>query len=225
MKKKILTILLAAMVITLPGCSSDTESGSEKTAKNITIDQTADSDGKTGEEADEQEAGEMQAAADAIDKVHAEKKDTLSDTSVDQGDWNGKMLMPDEAQSWVRQSSEADDNGGFAETYSCDDRLQYSWNCVVGETGEAQALADEYIRDRGWTVTSVEANDDLAEKLGLDTCEYTAYEDDEGYSMLHRGILVVDEDAYYTADFRMMEGDMGEYEPSVQEWIAQVYFA
>ena len=62
-------------------------------------------------------------------------------------------------------------------------------------------------------------------KLGLDTVENTADEDGEGYSMLDRGILVGDEDAYYTADFRMMEGDMGEYEPSVQEWIAQVYFA
>ena len=108
MKKKILTILLAAMALTLPGCSSDTESGSEKTAKNITIDQTTDSDGKTGEEADEQEAGEMQAAADAIDKVHAEKKDTLSDTSVDQGGLErentdagrGAILGTAELRSW-----------------------------------------------------------------------------------------------------------------------------
>ena len=65
-------------------------------------------------------------------------------------------------------------------------------------------------------------NEELTEKLGLTTCEYTAYEDDEGYSMLHRGVLVMDKDTYYTADFSMMEGDMGEYEPSVQEWISQI---
>lgn len=40
--------------------------------------------------------------------------------------------------------------------------------------------------------------------------------------MLHRGVLVMDKETYYTADFSMMEGDMGEYEPSVQEWISQI---
>ena len=68
-------------------------------------------------------------------------------------------------------------------------------------------------------------NEELTEKLGLDVCEYTAYEDDEGYSMLHRGVVIVENGVYYTEDFTMMEGDMGEYEPSVQEWIGQVYVA
>ena len=135
MKKKILTILLAAMALTLPGCSSDTESGSAKNRKKH--HDRSDYRFRREDRGGGGRAGgrRMQAAADAIDKVHAEKKDTLSDTSVDQGDWNGKILMLDQAQSWVRQSSEADDNGGFAEIYSCDDRLQYSWNCVVGRNG------------------------------------------------------------------------------------------
>ena len=70
MKRKILTILLAVVVLAIPGCSSDTGKGSGKTAENITIETEngKKTDGKTGEEADEQEAGEMQAAADAIDR-------------------------------------------------------------------------------------------------------------------------------------------------------------
>ena len=224
MKKKALMILLAAAALTMPGCSSDA-GGSDKTAENITIEteNDAQTDGKTGEEADEQEAGEMQAAADAIDKAHAKKKEETSDTSVAQGDWSGKKLNLDASGEWTRQKSESDGNGGFTETYSCTDRLEYTWNYVSEDADDAKSTAGSYIEDNGWTVTSVAANEELTKELGLDACEYTAYEDDEGYSMLHRGVVVVDDGAYYTADFRMMEGDMGEYEPSVQEWIAQMY--
>lgn len=224
MKKKVLTVLLAAVVLTMPGCSSDSKSGSDQTAKDITIEmeQETESDGKTGEEADEQEAGEMQAAADAIDKVHAEREEASSDTSVEPEDWDGKKLVLAQTDSWVCKSSAADDNGGFAETYQCDDRLEYSWSCASGEAEDAQTQTDTYIDGKGWTGTSVTENEELTEKLGLTTCEYTAYEDDEGYSMLHRGVLVMDGETYYTADFSMMEGDMGEYEPSVQEWISQI---
>lgn len=227
MKKRVLAVLLAAVVLTMPGCSSDANDGSSEKVKDITIEteQETDSDGKTGEEADEQEAGEMQAAADAIDKAHAEKEETASDTNVEQGDWDGKRVMLDQTESWIRQSSSANDDGGFAETYNCDDRLQYTWNCASGEMEDAQSQTDAYIEANGWTVSSVTANDELTEKLGLTTCEYSAYEDDQGYSMLHRGILIMDGETYYTADFRMMEGDMGEYEPSIQEWIAQIELA
>lgn len=37
-EEKILTILLAAVVLAIPGCSSDTGKGSGKTAENITIE-------------------------------------------------------------------------------------------------------------------------------------------------------------------------------------------
>lgn len=227
MKRKILTILLAAVVLAIPGCSSDTGKGSGKTAENITIETEngKKTDGKTGEEADEQEAGEMQAAADAIDGVHAEKEEEKSDTAVAQGERSGKKLALDASGDWIRQKSESDGNGGFTETYSCSDRLEYTWNCVSEDSGDAESAAGSYIEENGWTAASVAVNEELTEKLGLDVCEYTAYEDDEGYSMLHRGVVIVENGVYYTADFTMMEGDMGEYEPSVQEWIGQVYVA
>lgn len=227
MKRKILTILLAVVVLAIPGCSSDTGKEADKTAENITIETEngKKTDGKTGEEADEQEAGEMQAAADAIDRVHAEKEEEKSDTAVAQGEWSGKKLALDASGDWIRQKSESDGNGGVTETYSCSDRLEYTWNCVSEDAGDAESAAGSYIEENGWIAASVAVNEELTEKLGLDVCEYTAYEDDEGYSMLHRGVVIVENGVYYTADFTMMEGDMGEYEPSVQEWIGQVYVA
>ena len=56
------------------------------------------------------------------------------------------------------------------------------------------------------------------------TYYYTAYEDDNGYSMLHRGIYINTEAGYYTADFSMMEGDTGEYYEMAGLYLAQISF-
>ena len=122
---------------------------------------------------------------------------------------------------------EEDGKGGFAESYVCDadGRLEYTWSCVPESVSDGAAFTEDYIQNSGWTAASVTLNEDVAADLGMDAYEYTAYEDDNGYSMLHRGVLIADDDNYYTADFRMMEGDMGQYETSVQEWLSSLYLA
>ena len=227
-RKKILAVLLAAAVLALPGCSSTAEHSDDPSAKNITIEADGSesvSEG-SGEATDEQEAGAAQEAADEIDQLHADSKETAK-TSVERGSWDGKMLEMDETGSWVRQSSEEDGKGGFAESYVCDadGRLEYTWSCVPESVSNGAAFTEDYIQNSGWTAASVTLNEDVAADLGMDAYEYTAYEDDNGYSMLHRGVLIADDDNYYTADFRMMEGDMGQYETSVQEWLSSLYLA
>ena len=237
-RKKILAVLLAAAVLALPGCSSNTaDQSDDPSAKNITIeadgsssenetDGSESADEGSGEAADEQEAGAAQEAADEIDQLHADGKETVQ-TSVERGSWDGKILEMDETGSWVRQSSEEDGKGGFEESYICDadGRLEYTWSCVPESVSDGAAFTEDYIQNCGWTAASVTLNEDVAADLGMDAYEYTAYEDDNGYSMLHRGVLIADDDTYYTADFRMMEGDMGQYETSVQEWLSSLYLA
>lgn len=228
-RKKIPAVLLAAAVLALPGCSSNTaDQSDDSSVKNITIEADgSESTGEgSGEAADEQEAGAAQEAADEIDQLHADGKETVQ-TSVERGAWDGKLLEMDETGSWVRQSSEEDGKGGFEESYVCDadGRLEYTWSCVPESVSDCAAFTEDYIQDSGWTAASVTLNEDVAADLGMDAYEYTAYEDDNGYSMIHRGVLIADDDTYYTADFRMMEGDMGQYETSVQEWISSLYLA
>lgn len=236
-RKKILAALLAAAVLALPGCGSTAGQSDDMSVKDVTIETDSSSSGNatdgsestgegSGEAADEQEAGAAQEAADEIDQLHADGKETVQ-TSVERGAWDGKLLEMDETGSWVRQSSEEDGKGGFEESYVCDadGRLEYTWSCVPESVSDCAAFTEDYIQDSGWTAASVTLNEDVAADLGMDAYEYTAYEDDNGYSMIHRGVLIADDDTYYTADFRMMEGDMGQYETSVQEWISSLYLA
>lgn len=253
MHRKRLALLILTAFLVLPGCSAgQTDQTEENSGEGSARDITIETDSGEGEEADEQETGEMQEKADAIDALHADA-DTGgggtgedgaggagdSGTPVEQADWEGQMLTLAQSEEWTRTSS-GEQEGGFAEVYDCDGRLEYTWSCTALSSGTAEGgdmtdgdtadggdssgenSAEGCLAERGWTVSAVTADAELSEKTGMEAYGYTAYEDDEGYSMLHRGVILTGEDMYYTADFRMMEGDMGTYEASVQEWLAEI---
>lgn len=243
MKKKIAAaILLGIMVIGCAGCK-DSDKEEAKTPSQETVadaDSTEDDKADNGAENNtddilitseeetqpdeiekEQELGEAQAQADAIEAQHQDRE--IPETSVDQAAFTQKKLMLDESANWIRISSETREDGTFGEAYAYDERLEYTWNYAAAEKADAQSGLEAAIATKNWELADSSRNDALSEKLGCEVYDYTAYEDDNGYSMFHQGVYVDVEGGYYLADFSMMEGDLGEYYNTAQALLGQIY--
>lgn len=186
--------------------------------------QEAATDGQQSETEDverEQEIGAAQEAANEIDAMH--EKEELPEKSVEQAAFAQKKLMLDESAGWIRIQSEDGSDGSCTESYAYDENLEYSWSYTPGALSDVESAISTVMEEREWLLTDSARNDELSGKLGLEVYSYSAYEDDNGYSMLHEGLWLNTENGYYMADFSMMEGNMGEYYDTAHALLAQIY--
>lgn len=242
MRKKILAaVLLGTMLVAGTGCQGSNgeekqnasvqedvngeESSTEETENNVTEgEQTSqDESGQSEEMEKEQEAGAAQMEADAIDRQHEKKE--IPTESVERTAFAKNALELDESANWIRTGSENREDGSFGETYVCEEGLEYEWSYMPSEKADAQSGLEAALSQLGWSVSDTSKNDALSESLGHEVYNYIAYEDDNGYSMIHQGLYLDMEGGYYTADFSMMEGSMGEYYDRAETLLSQIYIA
>lgn len=171
----------------------------------------------------EQEAGAAQLEADAIDQLHEQNE--IPAESVEQTVFAQSALQLDESAGWIRVCSENREDGSFGEVYSCEDGLEYEWNYYSSDGTEAGGDVETALTQAGWSVSDASRDDTLSDALGHEVYHYLAYEDDNGYSMIHQGLYLDIEGGYYTADFSMMEGNMGIYYDRVETLLSQIYIA
>lgn len=169
----------------------------------------------------EQEAGAAQLEADAIDMQHEKKE--IPEESVPRTVFGESALKLDESLNWICTYSEKQEDGSFGEVYACEEGLEYEWKYVPAEETDADSGLQAALSQEGWSVSGTERNDTLSGALGCEVYDYTAYEDDNGYSMMHQGLYLNIEGGYYTADFSMMEGSMGMYYDRVETLLSQIY--
>ncbi|MEE1197284.1 MAG: hypothetical protein UHS54_10525 [Lachnospiraceae bacterium] len=218
MKKRIAAaLIMGAVLVTAAGCSNKETNVTEESDESTDMEESEVSE----EVAAEQAMGEAQTQADEIDAMH---QDELATESVEQTAFAQSRLYLAESDNWIRTSSENREDGSFGESYQANERLDYSWDYTQAEKTDAQAGLDMYMAAKGWTLSENTYSEDITAALGCETYYYTAYEDDNGYSMLHRGIYINTEAGYYTADFSMMEGDTGEYYEMAGLYLAQISF-
>lgn len=218
MKKRIAAaLIMGAVLVTAAGCSNKETNVTEESDESTDMEESEVSE----EVAAEQAMGEAQTQADEIDAMH---QNELATESVEQTTFAQSRLYLAESDNWIRTSSENREDGSFGESYQANERLTYSWSYTPAEKADAQAGLDMYMAAKGWTLSENTYSEDITAALGCETYYYTAYEDDNGYSMLHRGIYVNTEAGYYTADFSMMEGDTGEYYEMAGLYLAQISF-
>lgn len=225
MKKKIIAaILMGTMLVTAAGCSDkETSDADKKVTEESDEGEAIDTEeSEVSEEvAAEQAMGEAQTQADEIDAMH---QDELATESVEQTAFAQSRLYLAESDNWIRTSSENREDGSFGESYQANERLDYSWDYTQAEKTDAQAGLDAYVTGKAWTLSESAYSEAITAALGCETYYYTAYEDDNGYSMLHRGLYINTETGYYTAEFIMMEGDMGDYYEMADQYLAQICF-
>lgn len=221
MHKKILAaLLLGAMLATASGCHG--AEGEEKQSVSVQ-ENTDDAEEKARAKAneEEQEAGAAQVEADAIDQQHV--KEEIPAESVEQTVFAQSILQLDESANWIRVRSENREDGSFGEKYACEEGLEYEWNYTPSEKADAAGGLEAALAQPGWSVSDTSRNDELSDRLGCEVYNYTVYEDDNGYSMIRQGLYFDMEGGYYTADFSMMEGNMGMYYEKAETLLAQVY--
>lgn len=220
-KKIAIALMLTAVLATGAGCkekTADEKGTTAETAESAEENSTDETDG----DYDEQVDGEAQIQANEIDAQHEKE---LATESVEQTAFAQRKLYLADSDNWIRTSSENREDGSFGEEYQANESLTYSWNYAPAEKADAQTGLDMCMISNEWTLSESTYSEDITAALGCETYYYTAYEDDNGYSMLHRGIYINTETGYYTADFSMMEGDSGEYYEMAGQYLAQVSFA
>ena len=218
MKKRIAAaLIMGAVLVTAAGCSNKETNVTEESDESTDMEESEVSE----EVAAEQAMGEAQTQADEIDAMH---QDELATESVEQTAFAQSRLYLAESDNWIRASSQNQEDGSFGEEYQGNEDLTFAWNYTPAEKADAQAGLDMYMAAKGWTLSENTYSEDITAALGCETYYYTAYEDDNGYSMLHRGIYINTEAGYYTADFSMMEGDTGEYYEMAGLYLAQISF-
>lgn len=171
----------------------------------------------------EQEAGAAQMEADAIDLQH--EKEEIPAESVERTAFAQSALQLDESANWIRVRSENREDGSFGEVYSCEEGLEYEWNYNPSDKADAASGLEEALGQAGWSVSDTSKNSVLSDAFGYEVYNYIAYEDDNGYSMIHQGLYLDMEGGYYTADFSMMEGNMGTYYEKAETLLSQIYIA
>lgn len=218
MKKRIAAaLIMGAVLVTAAGCSNKETNVTEESDESTDMEESEVSE----EVAAEQAMGEAQTQADEIDAMH---QNELATESVEQTTFAQSRLYLAESDNWIRTSSENREDGSFGESYQANERLTYSWSYTPAEKADAQAGIDMCMTAKEWDLSENTYSEEITAALGYETYYYTAYEDDNGYSMLHRGIYVNTEAGYYTADFSMIEGDMGDYYDMAGLYLAQISF-
>lgn len=251
MHRKILAaILLGTILVTGSGCQGsdgeeslsmsfqENEEGADESAAQSETEQAAEDeaaaeaavqDGAAEETAQsaemeqEQEAGAAQMEADAIDLQH--QKEEIPEESVEQTAFDQGALRLDDSADWIRILSENREDGSFGEKYFCEEGLEYEWNYRPSDEADAAAGLEEALAGEGWSVSDTSKNSVLSDAFGYEVYNYTAYEDDNGYSMIHQGLYLDREGGYYTADFSMMEGNMGIYYEKAESLLSRIYLA
>lgn len=220
-KKLVMALMLTAVLAAGTGCKEKTDENAQATEETAEgEDQTKEVDADAEDViVDETEA--IQTEADLIDEQHQKE---LATESVEQTTFGQSRLYLAESDNWIRVSSQNQEDGSFGEEYQGNEDLTFAWNYTPAEKADAQAGLDMYMAAKGWTLSENTYSEDITAALGCETYYYTAYEDDNGYSMLHRGLYINTETGYYTAEFIMMEGDMGDYYEMADQYLAQICF-
>lgn len=205
------------------GAEGETAAQDEAAGEITVQDEAADEDARSEEMKQEQEAGAAQMEADAIDLQH--EKEVIPEESVEQTAFAQSALRLDESANWIRIRSENREDGSFGEEYSCEEGLKYEWAYSPADQADTVGSPETALSRTGWSVSDTSRNDALSDALGHEVYNYIAYEDDNGYSMIHQGLYLDMEGGYYTADFSMMEGNMGTYYEKAETLLSQIYIA
>lgn len=181
--------------------------------------ETAPETETSGEEAiaEEQEQAQAQVEADEIDQLHQDRGQKKE--PVEQIDFGRVIPRIEGSDTWIRTESTVTEDGISRECYQCDEELQYQWESGQASAADIQEGLNAWISQKNWELSESEKNDVLSDALAGEVYAYEAMEDDNGYSMYHRGIYVLKDESWYGMDFNVIEGVFGDYYHAIGEYL------
>lgn len=225
MKRKVVALLFMTFVaLQIVGCSQK-EVDEKSASVSVSSESTNTSVEETGEETlseedvikQEQEQADAQIAADEIGKMH--QKDSQSKESVEEADFGRVIPHLEGSDTWIRTESTVTEDGISRECYQCDEELQYQWESGQASAADIQEGLNAWMSQKNWELSESEKNDALSDALAGEVYAYEAMEDDNGYSMYHRGIYVLKDEYWYGIDFNVIEGVFGDYYDAIGEYL------
>lgn len=212
------------VALQIVGCSQK-EVDEKSASVSVSSESTNTSVEETGEETlseedvikQEQEQADAQIAADEIGKMH--QKDSQSKESVEEADFGRVIPHLEGSDTWIRTESTVTEDGISRECYQCDEELQYQWESGQASAADIQEGLNAWMSQKNWELSESEKNDALSDALAGEVYAYEAMEDDNGYSMYHRGIYVLKDEYWYGIDFNVIEGVFGDYYDAIGEYL------
>lgn len=227
MKRKAMVLfLVGAMVMSAAGCSQKEKSD---TSVSVSADSSSSAeDGETVPEtekanseeeaiAQEQEQAQAQVEADEIDQQH--QQDNQNKEPVEQTDFGRVIPHLEDADNWIRTESTITEEGISRECYQCDEELKYQWESGQASVADIQEGLNTWLSQKNWVLSESGKNDTLSDALACEVYAYEAMEDDNGYSMYHRGVYILKDEYWYGIDFNVIEGVFGDYYNTIGDYL------
>ena len=216
-RKVVALLLMAMMMIQTVGCikkeAADTSAGvsaensdSAEAVPEINEDEVADN---ADQIAREQQQAQAQAEADEIDQKHQD--DNQNKAPVDQADFGRAVPCLEETDTWVRTESAIMEDGISRECYQCDEELKYQWESGQSAAADIQEGLNAWADRKNLELSESSKEESLSVALEGEVYSYEAMEDDNGYSMYHRGLYEQRDEYWYGIDFQVIEGVFGDY--------------